>query len=117
MGPVKDSTRPDPVETKPAEETQTFLGQDRASETAPSMDTTLAEEQVRELVEHIQENIDKAVNQAHSVGFRFDDRIEDFVIEIHDEQGDLVKQYPPEIVLNLHQKMAELTGMVVDERT
>jgi len=73
--------------------------------------------QVKELVHDLQETLKRATREPHEVGFRQDSRTNTFVIEIKDKEGNLVKQFPPEKVLNLQQKLDELSGMVIDEMT
>ena len=70
---------------------------------------------LRSLVKDLQEAIDEASAEPHDVGFRQDPGTETFVIEIRTPDGELIKQFPPEFVLNLKQKLDELSGMVVDE--
>ena len=79
--------------------------------------TRLHRDQVQDLAVKLQLALDEAAAEAHSVSFRVDPRTEDFVIEIHDPEGELVKQFPPEIMLNLRQKLDELSGMVLDHKS
>lgn len=75
----------------------------------------LPEKNLRELVKSLQETIDRATKDQYEVGFRQDSNTGDQVIVITDKEGKLVKQFPPEKVLNLQRKMDELSGMVIDE--
>lgn len=84
---------------------------------APGSPSELDQEGLQDLAQQLQEAIDRASDLGHRVGFRLDQRIQDFVIEIRDTDGTLLKQYPPEKVLNLRQKLTELSGMVVDATT
>ena len=77
----------------------------------------LDRDQVQDLAAELQEALDNAAAGHHSVSFRVDEKTEDYVIEIHDPEGELVKQIPPEKVLNLRQKLAELSGMVLDQKS
>ena len=72
---------------------------------------------LRNMVTEIQENLNNTSHKPLKVGFRMDERTEGFVIEIRNENGELVKQFPPEKVLNLRSKLDELSGMVIDEMT
>lgn len=72
---------------------------------------------LRNLVTEIQENLNNTSHKPLKVGFRMDERTEGFVIEIRNESGDLVRQFPPEKLLNLRSKLDELSGMVIDEMT
>lgn len=53
----------------------------------------------------------------HRVGFRVDEGTGATVVEIRDLEGRLVRQFPPEKLLNLREKLADLSGMVVDRAT
>ena len=55
--------------------------------------------------------------QPFKVAIREDQDSGDLVIEIKDADGNVIKQYPPEKILNLHQSMDDLIGMIVDETT
>jgi uncharacterized FlaG/YvyC family protein len=70
---------------------------------------------LRELVRGLQESIDRATKDQYEVGFRQDSSTGTSIIEIKDKEGHLIKQFPPEKVLNLQRKMDELSGMVIDE--
>lgn len=74
-----------------------------------------SEADMRALVESLQKTIDRAVKHPYRVGFRHEEKTGIPVIEIRDEEGHIVKQFPPEKVLNLQRKMDELSGMVIDE--
>lgn len=80
-------------------------------EDAPVIDQS----EISKLVQEVQEKIDEVSPDGHKVGFHQDPGSEAFVIEITDSEGRMVKQFPPEKVLNLRRKLAELSGMVVDE--
>lgn len=75
----------------------------------------LPQQNVEELSRQLQEALDKAAHDQYEVGFRQKSDDNSYVIEIKDEEGNLVKQFPPEKVLNLQRKMDELSGMVIDE--
>lgn len=55
--------------------------------------------------------------QPYKVAIRNDQESGEIVILIKDAAGDVVKQFPPEKILNLHRKMDDLIGMIVDETT
>lgn len=74
-----------------------------------------SEKEMRHLVASLQETIDKAAKEPYRVGFRHEEATGIPVIEIMDKEGHIVKQFPPEKVLNLQRKMDELSGMVIDE--
>ena len=75
----------------------------------------VTETEVRELVSALQETVDKAAKDLHRIGFRQDYQTKTYIIEIKDQEGNLVKQFPPEKVLNQQRKLDELSGMVIDE--
>jgi len=77
--------------------------------------STFTEANMQEMVNNLQETLDKTTREQHKVGFRQDSRTNSYVIEIKDRDGKLVRQFPPEKVLNLQRKMDELSGMVIDE--
>ncbi len=79
----------------------------------PALDPQQAQEYVR----HVQEVLDSAVPQPHKITFRQDETTKNFVIEVRNPDGSLVRQYPPEKLLNLRRKLDELSGMVIDEMT
>jgi uncharacterized FlaG/YvyC family protein len=85
---------------------------------APASDVpTLDPQQAREYVQHVQEVLDRAVPQPHRITFRRDETTKNFVIEVRNPDGSLIRQYPPEKLLNLRRKLDELSGMVIDEMT
>ncbi len=74
-------------------------------------------EEMQELVNDLQETIAKASKDQYNVGFREDERTASYVIEIKDKDGKVVRQFPPEKVLNSQEKLDEMSGMVIDEMT
>jgi len=74
-------------------------------------------QQVEEFAEQLQDALADARPADWHVGIREDANSGDIVIEIKDAAGEVVKQFPPEIVLNLHRKLDDLAGVVVDETT
>lgn len=55
--------------------------------------------------------------EPYRVSIKEDEESGELVIRIKDADGEVVKQFPPEKILNLHQKMDDLVGMIVDETT
>ena len=55
--------------------------------------------------------------QPYKVAIHEDQESGQLVILIKNAKGDVIKQYPPEKILNLHQSMDDLIGMIVDETT
>ena len=74
-------------------------------------------EQMREFVTKVSEAIRKASVEPHLVGFRPDPDSRGYLIEIRKPDGTLVTTFAPEKVLNLHGKMDDLSGMVIDLKT
>ncbi len=95
---------------------ETAIAPNQQSENA-LQEIVIPESKVKELAEDLQGTLDEAAQDQYHVGFRMDSRTDSYVIEISDKEGELVKQFPPEKVLNLQGKMDELSGMVVDEMT
>ncbi len=84
---------------------------------SPAPDPRADREAMVEIVAQMQKSIEGTAAAPHSVAFRQDGDSNDFVIEIRDPHGELIKQFPPEKVLNLRRKLDELTGMVIDQMT
>jgi len=80
---------------------------------APALDPQTA----REYIAEVQEALERLVAPPHKVTFRRDETSNGFVIEVRDPDGSLVRQYPPEKLLNLRRQLDELSGMVIDEMT
>jgi uncharacterized FlaG/YvyC family protein len=85
--------------------------------TVPQQIASKIPEQVREAIEYLKKTMAKYSVDPHEVGFRRDPSTDDVVIEIRNPEGELLKQFPPEKVLNLHRKLDELSGMVIDRMT
>lgn len=100
--PREAPTRP----AAPARETATTSGEQ-------ALDPKAAEEFARK----VQETLNKVAPPPHEVSFRLDETLSGFVIEIRNPDGTVVRQYPPEKLLNLRRVLDELSGMVIDEMT
>lgn len=74
-------------------------------------------ERIQAWVEQLQETMNAQSAQPHAVGFRHDPQTREVVIEIRTMEGEVIKQFPPEKVLNLHRKLDELSGIVIDRMT
>ncbi|MBK7189320.1 MAG: flagellar protein FlaG [bacterium] len=74
-------------------------------------------EAAREYVHQVQEALQKLVPEPHSITFRQDEAGNGFVVEVRNPDGSVVRQYPPEKLLNLRRNLDELSGMVIDEMT
>lgn len=85
----------------------------RADEAPPH---TVDPARLQEAREDVQALLDE-VGTGHRVGFHEDAATGTMVVEIRDEEGRLIRQFPPEKLLNLQEKLADLSGMVIDETT
>lgn len=81
----------------------------------PTHDNTASYEETLAVAEKLQSRIRELSPDPHSVSIRTDEESSRYVIEIQDPDGKVVKQFPSEKVLNLHQKLDDLSGMVIDE--
>jgi uncharacterized FlaG/YvyC family protein len=111
--PAPPSGRSLPVPPSPKGVDQAMKDQDQTQTARDHLDP----EKMQALVEKLQKHLDEASAEPHEVGFRQDPRTESYVIEIKDPEGQVIKQFPPEKVLNLQQKLDELSGMVIDRMT
>ena len=112
---VAESTRPSP-ESPPQRS-------EREIQAPPSPrgidEVTVAQNQdrLRDLVQQLKKTMDQYSADPHNVAFRQDPATKNVVIEIRNSEGELLKQFPPEKVLNLHRKLDELSGIVIDRMT
>jgi|GEM_PF-2557223 len=121
-GQVAETTRPQPDASVPQVVRETDAPQSTSNVGQPPVTDSAAEgsvspQYVQEAVKEMQKAIDQASSEPHKVGFRQDPETDDYVIEIRNPKGELIKQFPPEKVLNLHQRMDDLSGMVFDQTT
>ncbi len=77
------------------------------------------EEEVRELVERINERLDVADSYSSTqVRFSVDDRVDDLVVSVIDRQTEqVVRQIPAEDVLDRLSRMEDFKGLLVDARS
>ena len=89
-----------------------------AEEPAPPIGTgkTFDSKEVDRLMEDIQKQLN-ALTEGHRVSFRKDEETGTTVIEVRDPEGNLIRQFPPEKLLNLRRKQDDLSGMVIDRMT
>ena len=125
MGQVADTTRPQP-ETAASPARPMTPGTKSSHNGAQSLEVVGSQQtdavavdsdQVQELAEKLQRSLDQASQDPHEVGFRHDPQTNSYVIEIKNPEGQVIKQFPPEKVLNLQQKLDELSGVVIDQMT
>lgn len=89
-----------------------------AREAAPVPgDHALDPEAAAEFARKVEETLNKVAPKPHEVAFRVDETTNGFVLEIRNPDGTVVRQYPPEKLLNLRRRLDELSGMVIDEMT
>ena len=74
-------------------------------------------ERIQAMVDQLQETMSRYSAQPHEVGFRQDPVTDLVIIEIRNPEGEVLKQFPPEKVLNLHRRLDELSGIVIDRMT
>lgn len=84
---------------------------------APDTVPTIDPETARKFAQQVQEALDRVAPRPHEVVFRRDESTNGFVVEVRNPDGSVVRQYPPEKLLNLRRKLDELSGMVIDEMT
>ena len=117
LGPAphseKPSAPPDPLPLPGQQDTTGARTND--TQGRPSSDTSPSYEETRAVAAKLQKRIDEVAVDAHKVSIRNQEETNQFVIEIQDPDGNVVKQFPPEKVLNLHQRLDDLSGMVIDE--
>ncbi len=80
-------------------------------------DAVLDPEAAAEFARKVEETLSKAAPHPYEVAFRVDEATNGFVIEIRNPDGTMIRQYPPEKLLNLRRRLDELSGMVIDEMT
>lgn len=112
MGQVADTTRSTPDGSPLSSRTDTLPRTPASPVAAHEADVDLPD-----LTEQLQGAFSPEIRQAHSVGFRKDAATGQVIIEIRSEDGTLIKQFPSEKSLNLQRKQADLSGMVIDQKT
>ncbi|MBU8870696.1 MAG: flagellar protein FlaG [Gemmatimonadales bacterium] len=114
-GQVGETTRPQPEKTRPSRETDIKPSQNKVLE--EFKDDSLDQHKIQDLMDRLQRTMNEHSAEPHEVGFRQDPVSKNVIIEIRNPEGELLKQFPPEKVLNLHQKLDELSGIVIDRMT
>ena len=117
-GQVNETTRPLPEKKRQSSVQGTLLPRG-VDEVDTQRETTQYQthENIQELVNDLQKTMDQYSAEPHEVGFRQDDATGRVIIEIRNPEGELLKQFPPEKVLNLHRRLDELSGIVIDRMT
>ncbi|MBE0566612.1 MAG: flagellar protein FlaG [Krumholzibacteria bacterium] len=84
---------------------------------APPAQSAWSREELEAALDRLRESLARVRPEPYRVSFRTDEETNRTVILIKDAAGEVVKQFPPEKILNLHHKMDDLVGMIVDEAT
>ncbi len=123
MGQVEAPAQPDT--DIPDSSTITEIPEPKNSESAPKAAETvqsdpkpsfeLTYEEIEIVAGKLQSRINDLANEPHRVAIRQDNETKQVIIEIINPDGEVVKQFPSEKVLNLHRRMDDLSGMVIDE--
>ena len=83
-----------------------------------AIDASAAVEIDPEDVGFIAEELNRSIAVLNSsVSFSIDEATDRTIIKVVDnDTGDVIRQVPPEVLLNLLQRMTEMVGLLVDER-
>lgn len=69
------------------------------------------------LAVHLQQALAAALPEPCSVCFRWAEEHNLFILEVRSESsGELIKQYPPEKILNMRRQLDELLGVMIDRQ-
>ena len=124
-GQVAESTRPVPVSPPQSSEREiqdplSPRGVDETpayQEIVPQQNEYPDPDQIRAMVEQLKKTMDQHSARPLEVAFRHDPLTNNVIIEVRSPEGELIKQFPPEKVLNLQRKLDELSGIVIDRMT
>lgn len=84
---------------------------------APAPKATPADrEDMDALATELAQNLE-TLGQGHTVAFREDEDTGAPIVEIRDRNGEVLNQFPPEIILNLRKVLADLSGVVINRMT
>jgi flagellar protein FlaG len=81
----------------------------------------ISEEIINKETEDIKKGIEEINSQLstmnRSIRFSVDDSTNDVVVRVVDkESGEVIKELPPESILKLRERMAQLSGLMVEEK-
>jgi len=121
--PVENSTRPAreiEMEKSTKNTPESSLPKDLEQANQDNRDgvsskTVASYEETKAVADKIQSRINELVEVPHQVSIHNDEETHQFVILIKDSDGKVVKQFPSEKVLNLHARLDDLSGMIIDE--
>ena len=86
---------------------------DRTADTVPLN----RQKEFHELAAHLQRALAAALPEPCSVCFRWAEEDNLFILEVRNEStGELIKQYPPEKILNIRRRLDELLGVMIDRQ-
>ncbi len=113
-----------PVNT-PANRKSDAAGATAAAETKPqphlepprAPQPAAVRQELDEALERLGSALSKVRPEPYTVGFETDEASGRTIIQIKNRNGEVIKQFPPEKLLNLHRRMDDLVGMIVDEAT
>ncbi|MCP4572069.1 MAG: flagellar protein FlaG [bacterium] len=108
--PTEVEVAPERPVAEPAEESPVALSRE-TQEDIRQLDPA---EQI-EALERLSEALAEAGPPGWQVSIHKDEETGKVVVELKDENGETIKQFPPEKVLNLQRKIADLAGVVLDE--
>ena len=93
------------------------LGQKELRENRqPEKETQLSKEKIAERVEEIQKRLD-SMGSSLVFGLHMDEKSESIVIQLTDgTSGELIRQFPPEELLELQAKLDDLVGILFDKK-
>ncbi len=74
-------------------------------------------QETQEVAAKLQEKMDALSPDDHQVSIATDESTQAAVIQIKDRSGEVIRQFPPEKVLNLYRELDDLSGMVIDAMT
>ncbi len=84
---------------------------------SPPDPVPVSREQMAAALAEVNEALAKVRPEPFRVSFSEEEGSGRMVITIKSAEGEVLKQYPPEKILNLLGKMDDLVGMIVDEAT
>ena len=92
---------------------------DRSNTTCKPADEVPAthQDELHALAMHLQQALAAALPEPCSVSFRWAEEHNLFILEVRSvSSGELIKQYPPEKILNMSRQLDELLGVMIDRQ-
>ncbi|NPA88218.1 flagellar protein FlaG [Caminibacter pacificus] len=77
-----------------------------------------SKEEIQKELQQVVEELNKAMNPLNTdLKFRFNDKVDELVVEVVDKKSDqVIREFPPKEALKLMEKMRELVGMLFDKK-